>query len=272
MQHLQKAGEYLRFGSALSRRVSEFATLCTVRTWRQQFEWIVHAELARKEGTSERPSRPCAKAGGPREMNQEEAFVYDFVTELTTNHGVADATYREALERLANAASSTSWGSSLFRAGVHDPECRAHASAMRRVQTTAGHASMKRMMFAAAVLVVALGLAHARTASTSSSRRRGEMQFIRTRRTPDTRRLCSGDPKGRGSTRCRQGCRRTHDRPHTHGEKWRIAPCVGHAVLLAGPRSTNRNCAPGAGSYRRAHDMPHFARTNGEPSVHIVGE
>ena len=42
-------GEYLRFGSALPRRVSEFATLVTVRQWRQQFEWIVHAGLAMKD-------------------------------------------------------------------------------------------------------------------------------------------------------------------------------------------------------------------------------
>src|SRR5580765_7171570 len=49
---LQKAGEYLRFDSALSRRVSEFATLVVARQWTQQFEWFTHVPLARAEGTS----------------------------------------------------------------------------------------------------------------------------------------------------------------------------------------------------------------------------
>ena len=99
MQHLQKAGEYLRFGSALPRRVSEFATLVTVRAWRQQFEWLVHADLARKEGTSDATIEALRAGRRPSTMSAEEAFVYDFVTELTANRGVDDVTYREAVDR-----------------------------------------------------------------------------------------------------------------------------------------------------------------------------
>jgi 4-carboxymuconolactone decarboxylase len=99
MQHLQRAGEYLRFGSALPRHVSEFATLVTVRAWRQQFEWLVHADLARKEGTSDATIEALRVGRRPSTMSAEEAFVYDFVTELTANHGVDDVTYREAVAR-----------------------------------------------------------------------------------------------------------------------------------------------------------------------------
>ncbi|HEY5861636.1 MAG TPA: carboxymuconolactone decarboxylase family protein, partial [Casimicrobiaceae bacterium] len=49
---LQLAGEYLRFDSALPRRVSEFATLVVSRQWTQQFEWRVHVPLAQQAGTS----------------------------------------------------------------------------------------------------------------------------------------------------------------------------------------------------------------------------
>ena len=49
---LQKAGEYLRFDSALPRRLSEFATLVVSRQWTQQFEWFTHVPLALQEGTS----------------------------------------------------------------------------------------------------------------------------------------------------------------------------------------------------------------------------
>jgi 4-carboxymuconolactone decarboxylase len=99
MQHVQKAGEYLRFGSALSRRVSEFATAVTVRDWRQQFEWLIHASLARKEGTSAATIEALRDGCRPTTMSDEEAFVYDFVTELTTQRGVSDATYRDAVQR-----------------------------------------------------------------------------------------------------------------------------------------------------------------------------
>src|SRR3954451_15046899 len=52
MARLQKVGEYLRFGSALPVRVSEFATLWVSRAWTQQFEWATHVPLALKAGTS----------------------------------------------------------------------------------------------------------------------------------------------------------------------------------------------------------------------------
>jgi 4-carboxymuconolactone decarboxylase len=99
MQHLQKAGEYLRFNSALPRRVSEFATLVTVREWRQQFEWIVHAGLAQKEGTSAASIEALRVGRRPSTMSDEEAFAYDFVIELTANRGIDDSTYREAIDR-----------------------------------------------------------------------------------------------------------------------------------------------------------------------------
>lgn len=99
MQHLQKAGEYLRFDSALPRRVSEFATLIVARDWRQPFEWAVHVELARSEGTSEAAVEALRRGRRPAAMSDDEAFVYDFVTELVAYRGVDDATYAEARDR-----------------------------------------------------------------------------------------------------------------------------------------------------------------------------
>ena len=57
---LQKAGEYLRFDSALSRRVSEFATLVVARQWTQQFEWFTHVPLARQRSSMPAVVRPRA--------------------------------------------------------------------------------------------------------------------------------------------------------------------------------------------------------------------
>ena len=64
---LQIAGEYLRFDSALPRRVSEFATLVVAQQWTQQFEWMVHVPLAQQEGTSAQTIEALrAGAGRPR--------------------------------------------------------------------------------------------------------------------------------------------------------------------------------------------------------------
>jgi len=96
---LQKAGEYLRFDSALSRRVSEFATLVVSRQWTQQFEWFTHAPLALQEGTSAETIEALRVGRRPATMSAEEAFVYDFILELTTHRGVSEGTYAECVER-----------------------------------------------------------------------------------------------------------------------------------------------------------------------------
>jgi len=96
---LQKAGEYLRFESALPRRVSEFATLVVSRQWTQQFEWFTHVPLALQEGTSAETIEALRLGRRPSAMSAEEAFVYDFIVELTTHRGVGDTTYAECVER-----------------------------------------------------------------------------------------------------------------------------------------------------------------------------
>src|SRR3954471_4635053 len=45
MKRLQKVGEYLRYESALERRLGEFAMLIVSRHLTQQFEWQVHYPL-----------------------------------------------------------------------------------------------------------------------------------------------------------------------------------------------------------------------------------
>ena len=99
LARVQKVGEYLRFQSALSPRVSEFATLIVARAWTQQFEWKVHVALALKAGTSEATIAALAEGRRPAGMSDEEACVHDFATELLQHRGVCDATYAAARER-----------------------------------------------------------------------------------------------------------------------------------------------------------------------------
>jgi 4-carboxymuconolactone decarboxylase len=100
MTRLQKLGEYLRFGSSLAPRVSEFATLVVSRLWTQQFEWFVHVPLAREAGTAARTIDDLREGRRPAAMTDEERVVYEFTHELVANHGISDATYAESVAML----------------------------------------------------------------------------------------------------------------------------------------------------------------------------
>ncbi len=99
MARLEKVGQYLRFGSTLPPRLSEFATLVVSRAWTQQFEWATHVPYALAAGTSQSTLDDLAVGRRPSEMSEEESIVYDFTTELSSNHGVCDATYTGAATR-----------------------------------------------------------------------------------------------------------------------------------------------------------------------------
>ena len=98
MQRLQKVGEYLRFGSSLAPRISEFVILAVSRQWTQQFEWAVHASLAMKAGVSADTVAALAQARRPATMAADEAVAYELYAELLATQGVSDASYRQALE------------------------------------------------------------------------------------------------------------------------------------------------------------------------------
>ena len=100
MARLQKVGEYLRFGSALPPRLSEFATLLVARQWRQGFEWGVHVPLAIAAGTDPKTIDALREGARPATMSAEEALVHDFVAELDADRGVSDARYAEAVAAL----------------------------------------------------------------------------------------------------------------------------------------------------------------------------
>jgi len=100
MARLQKVGEYLRFGSALPPRLSEFATLLVARQWAQAFEWGVHVPLAIAAGTDPQTIDALREGRRPGTMSAEEALVFDLVAELDAERGVSDARYAAAVAAL----------------------------------------------------------------------------------------------------------------------------------------------------------------------------
>lgn len=87
---------YLRWQTSVPTRLNEFTILIIARQWRSQVEWFAHAPLAAKAGLSSDVIAELKESKRPSKMAEDEAVVYDFVTELTTTQKVSDETYARA--------------------------------------------------------------------------------------------------------------------------------------------------------------------------------
>jgi 4-carboxymuconolactone decarboxylase len=99
MTRVQKVGEYLRYGSVLSRHVIEFVTIYTARQWTQRYEWYAHLPLALKAGITRAVAEAIAEGRRPDGMTADEEVAYAICDELERNKAVSDATYKRAVER-----------------------------------------------------------------------------------------------------------------------------------------------------------------------------
>lgn len=97
MSRVGKLGEYLRFESTLPERIRELVTCFTARHVSNQFEWLMHAPLARKAGVQPATLEAIAAGRQPRDVPGDEAAALDFTAELLRQHGVSDASYAAAL-------------------------------------------------------------------------------------------------------------------------------------------------------------------------------
>ena len=95
-QRLYDLFYYLRWQTSVPTRLNEFAILIIGRQWRSQVEWFAHAPLAAKAGLSADVIAELKAGNRPSKMADDEAVVYDFVTELTTTKKVSDETYARA--------------------------------------------------------------------------------------------------------------------------------------------------------------------------------
>src|SRR6202030_368026 len=87
---------YLRWETSVPTKLNEFAILIIGRQWRSQIEWFAHAPIAAKAGLSADIIAELKANKRPSNMAEDEALVYDFVTELTTTKKVSDETFARA--------------------------------------------------------------------------------------------------------------------------------------------------------------------------------
>jgi 4-carboxymuconolactone decarboxylase len=95
-QRLFDLFHYLRWETSVPTRLNEFAILIVGRQWRSQVEWFAHAPLAAKAGLNADIIAELKAGNRPSKMAEDEALVYDFVTELTTTQKVSDETFARA--------------------------------------------------------------------------------------------------------------------------------------------------------------------------------
>ena len=96
---VQKLGEFLRFESSIPARLNEFAILITARHWNAQYEWFAHYPHALKGGLKPEVAADLAQGKRPANMQDDEAIVYDFCTELHKNKVVSDKTLQTAFAK-----------------------------------------------------------------------------------------------------------------------------------------------------------------------------
>jgi 4-carboxymuconolactone decarboxylase len=96
----QKLGEYLRFRTAVPKRLNEMAILMTARWWSSQYEWFLHKTLALNAGLNAAVIDAIQAGRRPAQMQPDEGVVYDFCTELRNRRRVSDGTFKAALSLL----------------------------------------------------------------------------------------------------------------------------------------------------------------------------
>jgi 4-carboxymuconolactone decarboxylase len=92
-RHMFDLMGYLRLRTSVPLKLNEFAILIVGRQWRSQVEWFAHSAIALKAGLPQHVVDDLKARKRPANMQPDEAAVYDFVTEISTQKKVSDETY-----------------------------------------------------------------------------------------------------------------------------------------------------------------------------------
>lgn len=93
----QALGAFCRYGTLLPPRLSELAILVTGAFWASGFEWAVHAPIALKAGLSDAVVEAIRTGQTPEFVQEDEAIIYAFASELHRARKVQPATYARAI-------------------------------------------------------------------------------------------------------------------------------------------------------------------------------
>ena len=100
----QTVGEYARYGTSLSKGLSELAIITTGRVWSSAFEWEHHAPLAIEGGIDPENVNIISMGERPNFTKVEEEAVFDFAAEANILKNVSDNTYNNLVNILNETA------------------------------------------------------------------------------------------------------------------------------------------------------------------------
>lgn len=103
LERVGALGEALRFGGRLDARLREWTICIVARRLGNDFEWRMHAPLARQAGVAAAAVEALRQGGRPAGLATDEQLMLDFGDQLLAHHGVDDATWRRAVARLGEA-------------------------------------------------------------------------------------------------------------------------------------------------------------------------
>ncbi len=94
-----KTSDYLRFGTGLDNRLTELAIMLAARHWDNDYIWTPHYAAAVKAGVDPSVGADIAAGKRPAKMKDDEAIVYDLMTEIYRDRKVSDPTYAKAVQK-----------------------------------------------------------------------------------------------------------------------------------------------------------------------------
>ena len=100
----QTVGEYARYGTSLSKGLSELAIITTGRVWSSAFEWEHHAPLAIEGGIDPENVNIISMGQRPNFTKAEEEAVFDFAAEANILKNVSDNSYNNLVNILNETA------------------------------------------------------------------------------------------------------------------------------------------------------------------------
>src|SRR5262249_38647874 len=94
-----KMSDYLRFGTGLDNRLTELAIIIAARNWDNDYIWSAHYSAAVKGGLDPSVGADMAAGKRPTKMKDDEAIIYDLLTEIYRDHQLSQATYAKTIAK-----------------------------------------------------------------------------------------------------------------------------------------------------------------------------
>jgi 4-carboxymuconolactone decarboxylase len=96
----QALGQFLRFRTSLTPRLSELAIMVTARHWGSNYEWAAHKQPSLDAGISAENLTAIAARQIPSFVQDDEQVVYEFTQTILDKHKMPQPLYDRAIAAL----------------------------------------------------------------------------------------------------------------------------------------------------------------------------